>query len=487
MNVTLNPQYILKPDDGRAFLLTYDPIRAKEGEQYENVIHPIHAMILSFFNGDDINNSIDRASNYLQVSREKICNFVEKLYENKNPVRVKFGNKVLEFPPRTLIDSTEANRRTYLPEDFNYNELNISLGRHKTITDITLMVNNNCMTDCIYCYANRKKQKKQISVERIMELIDEAVSIGVRSFDIIGGDIFAYKHWKIIVKKLYESGFNTFVSTKVPIKEEDIKFLKDIKIQDIQISLDTLIPQNLCVIVNRSLDYVDNIRNTLNLLNAYEISTMIHTIICSKNCSIEDMKSLFSFINKKDHISVWRINYAKYSLYKSLEDFLDYRPNSVNMREIYQYLKSLNSDHIEIMAGGVNIPEIKKDRKAQAFLTNKRMLCTANYSHFFILPDGKVTICEQLYWNPNFIVGDASIQSISEIWDSDKAKKLYYLDKSLISRNSKCKACSIFDDCRQKMGGVCWRDIVAAYGQKNWDYPDPRCPKAPKQFYDVLI
>lgn len=34
-------------------------------------------------------------------------------------------------------------------------------------------------------------------------------------------------------------------------------------------------------------------------------------------------------------------------------------------------------------------------------------VCSALNSHLFILPDGKVTICEQLYWNPRFIIGDA--------------------------------------------------------------------------------
>jgi hypothetical protein len=38
--------------------------------------------------------------------------------------------------------------------------------------------------------------------------------------------------------------------------------------------------------------------------------------------------------------------------------------------------------------------------------------CSANSSHIFILPDGKVTIGEQLYWKPHFIIGDLSRQTI---------------------------------------------------------------------------
>lgn len=48
MKLILNPDYILKPEKGKALLLTADPFRAKNNEKLESVIHPIHAMILSF-------------------------------------------------------------------------------------------------------------------------------------------------------------------------------------------------------------------------------------------------------------------------------------------------------------------------------------------------------------------------------------------------------------------------------------------------------
>ena len=99
----------------------------------------------------------------------------------------------------------------------------------------------------------------------------------------------------------------------------------------------------------------------------------------------------------------------------------------------------------------------------------------------YILPDGKVTICEELYWNPNFIIGDITKQSISEVWNSDKAKRLYYLTQVEISEGSPCKTCSSFEECRgDNYKKICWRDTIKAYGHDKWDYPDSRCPLAPK-------
>ena len=54
MKLILNPEYMLKPEKGKALLLTTDPFRAKNNEKLESVIHPIHAMILSFFDGKEV-------------------------------------------------------------------------------------------------------------------------------------------------------------------------------------------------------------------------------------------------------------------------------------------------------------------------------------------------------------------------------------------------------------------------------------------------
>lgn len=41
MRTILNPYYILKPDNGRAFLQVKDEVRAKESERYNIILHPI--------------------------------------------------------------------------------------------------------------------------------------------------------------------------------------------------------------------------------------------------------------------------------------------------------------------------------------------------------------------------------------------------------------------------------------------------------------
>src|SRR5208337_3958023 len=93
--------------------------------------------------------------------------------------------------------------------------------------------------------------------------------------------------------------------------------------------------------------------------------------------------------------------------------------------------------------------------------------CSANSSHVVLLPDGKVTICEQLYWDPRFIIGDLSVQSIEEVWYSPRALELAFPKKLEFSDKSACKLCSIFDEC-YSYPNRCLADVLKAYGKENW-------------------
>jgi radical SAM protein with 4Fe4S-binding SPASM domain len=117
---------------------------------------------------------------------------------------------------------------------------------------------------------------------------------------------------------------------------------------------------------------------------------------------------------------------------------------------------------------------------------SNRAKCNGNLSSIFILPDGKVTYCEQLYWIENFIIGDISNSTIKEVWQSSKARSKYYRLQNEYRPVSPCHTCLEFKTCHYTKG-VCYKDIIEAYGEENWDFPDPRCPKAPeivtKMFY----
>lgn len=88
------------------------------------------------------------------------------------------------------------------------------------------------------------------------------------------------------------------------------------------------------------------------------------------------------------------------------------------------------------------------------------------------------SVCEQLYWNKNFVIGNICENTIKEVWNSSKAIGLWKRKQSSINPRSPCRTCSDFTSCFQA-SNRCYANIMKAYGMENFDYPDPRCLLSP--------
>ena len=83
-------------------------------------------------------------------------------------------------------------------------------------------------------------------------------------------------------------------------------------------------------------------------------------------------------------------------------------------------------------------------------------------------------MCEQLYWNKDFIIGDVMKSSIRDIWNSKKAENLFYIKQEDIPSDSRCSKCQDFVRCRETRQ-VCYREIIKKYGKTKWYYTDVKC------------
>ena len=75
-----------------------------------------------------------------------------------------------------------------------------------------------------------------------------------------GGDIFAFPDWKEVIRKVGQYGFTPLLSTKIPLKEDDIYFLKESGIKFLQFSLDSIFTSTLQTKVRVKEDYIDNVK-----------------------------------------------------------------------------------------------------------------------------------------------------------------------------------------------------------------------------------
>ena len=126
--------------------------------------------------------------------------------------------------------------------------------------------------------------------------------------------------------------------------------------------------------------------------------------------------------------------------------------------------------------------------KTKEDFIRRNQICFADTFFLSVLSNGAVTFCEMLYENQNFLLGNIKEQSLSEIWNSEKALKLFDYGQENIKKrkNNPCFTCDLYADCKQKLGKrICYVDVVKIYGNNFFELPDPRCPQALE--YDKLL
>lgn len=385
----------------------------------------------------------------------------------------------MSFPKKLLICTEKPINRNkeYQISDFSYIDApDYNTNRLEFPLNINLELNMQCLTDCCYCYADRKcSTKETLKTSRIIELIHEASNYNLKNFDINGGEVMLHPDIRIILKELKGCGFDPLVSTKIPLDIETLRFFKEIDLRKFQISLDSFDDNVLSRMLHTPKGYIDKIKRTLTNACKLNIEVGINTVLTKYNGDIQQIEALMQLLSEFNCIKRVRLNPTGYSLYNS---------NFNNIKLSIPELEAIESQ-LSIWQDlyGIRVSMSPYDCKymfSGKYKNEKfpiRALCTGNVWNMVILPDGKVTICEELYKKSNFIIGDVTENSIADVWNSKRALDLYNVAFNL-NKQGACSNCPDLYNCR-KGAGVCWKMVIMAYGDQYWDFPDPRCPKAP--------
>lgn len=489
----LNPAYYLRNDIHRAIIGTFEFPEMASGlyePHFLQPIHPIVAQALSFFSKNDgktLNELQNDIAEFFQLSLEQVAEIIQPMINNRHPLIQDYeGNKTM-LPTNLLIEPLGANRKeVYNPSGFIVDEvLDLQTTRLYKPIHAVLELTMRCMTDCIYCYADKRRHENNfLPTDLAIRFIKEAKSIGFTDIEINGGEVMLHPDIDKILMELASSGYFSLISTKIPLPEDKIKLLKEIGMTRVQISLDSLDPLKESKLLNVDNTYLPKLKKTMCLLDQYEFDWQINTVLTRINCNIHDIQELINELSKYNHVKGIKLSPIGYPMYKAPNTFETLRPTSDQLSSVKEYVNSIdieNSNYWILMTEEetANNYTCKKWEKFE-----QRSLCTANQKAFNVLPDGQVTICEELYWNPYFIIGDINKNDILEIWNSEKAKRLFFVQNDSFSNQSSCRSCRKIHDCRHNKG-VCWKMITMAYGNEHWDYPDPRCPEAPLPYNKI--
>lgn len=442
-------------------------------------IHPDLFFVFRLFNGQRTLQDIwDLQFKKHDITIQDFKQAIIPYVENKDVVITPLYEKFPQSIPKNFLIHNDSNIvRNDLLESLNINSikdnLDLTTQRLRIPNAMTLMLTTACVTDCVYCYADRPSVKNPISFDRLRVIIKEATDLRMTTIDLDGGDFFLYSHWRELLADLYQHGYCPQISTKHPITKEIIRDLQRIGVNKIQLSLDSIINDEVKKILKVGDDYLREVMKGIELLDSAGFEITIKPVITKFNDSVQSLNSMIDYLKQFDNIR--RINFtpADYSRFKRLSSYCSNRKQLSILNDICESRNEECEGRLSFL--GYNTPVLKEDKLR---LFSKRSICSGNAHSFFVLPDGKVTVCEQMYWHPFFILGDLNKQSIMEMWESEKALSLWNFSKEDVRDESPCKQCSDFEKCRRGLGN-CWRLAISAFGDDSYDYPAPDCPYAP--------
>lgn len=484
-----NSDYRFRNDTDRIVMYSGSTVHKGSTKDWTGFVHPIQAMLLGLFtDGRTFVEHCEDIASHFKISQQQAEEIMSQYVMNAECVYTKYNGIEVEFPQNVLIPlqvGEELPEYTFNSDDLQCQIVDLIKDRtHKAPLSALFILNNHCLTKCVYCYADRKTHCKELPTERVLAIIDEAAKLKFTNIDIVGGEVFLRKDWDRILRHLVDCGLSPlYISTKMPVTRGIIERLLHTGYDNVvQISLDSMNVHTLSELIGCQDGYLDKLLAGVKLLQENGFKIQFDTILTNLNCSEEELTALYEYIKRVCNLEYWEIRVPEISLY-SEETYKRAVFDVLELEKSCTFVRRLRDNaNIRIVLSD----EVLRSRHRSVAIGNGHFChgnCGMLYNRMIILPDGKVTCCEQLYWHPDFIIGDLKTQTIEEVWQSDKAKQLFCLRYGAVG-GGVCAGCKASGECTRSHRR-CVVSTMKAYGLSNWDFPDPDCVCAPES--DNLI
>ncbi len=473
MGLILSPEVKMRHDGSRAILFSVNSTNSINDTAFR-FLYPQQAVMLSLFDGKRDLNEIEKIVAFLfNLDLELASKEIESLLALHVNREQTIGSLIVDM---SRIDPEKA--RIYDPKDFiiSAGSIDMTDTRCKYPCSLIVLPTMRCFTSCRYCYADREGAKglEEFSLFLFERLLRDANECGIEAVDFSGGDLFCRDDAFDLIRLTFQNKLYPNIPTKYPLSKGQVEQLAEMGLSTIQISIDALDADIIDNLVATKAGYGRKILQTIDYLGEANIKVRTNTVLTPYN--VKDAIRLARYLAELPQ--VFKAHFTCYgrSLYRHEDKMFCHLEDITEFESELNEIKKEFPDKAIIFSGLPGDPYSgDKEKRASAFWD--RAFCTANRRGVVVLPDGRVTICEELYFHPDFIIGDLNKHSLLEIWNSPRALKLAHPDQSEV-HDGPCRDCSDFHICHEGLGR-CIRDALKAYGCDRGHWPDPRCPRAP--------
>lgn len=332
------------------------------------------------------------------------------------------------------------------------------------LEEIFISVTNRCNLNCFHCYASAGSsyENGELSKEELINIVDEAGKLGVKEFNITGGEPFIREDIFDILDQLDFWGIRFNLSTGGTLITPRIlnKLRKYKHCECTQVSVDG--PEEYHDYMRGRKGSFRRALRAIKLFKSEGLPIMVNSVLHRENLPYLEF---FSDLSLESDIFV-RLTLLNPMLGRARE-----RENIVlSPREIQQAVRFVNFKRKHNIKIAINLPPILLP--LEDIQSVGRTAC--GWPNFMcgILPNGDVTICPLASEHKALVAGNLKINSFQDIWYGNLFKELRNYDVRELK--GVCGKCII----REKCGGGCRLAAYLCYG--DFLAPYPMC----QDFYD---
>ncbi len=309
-----------------------------------------------------------------------------------------------------------------------------------------------CNMSCLHCGSRAGyKRENELSKEKALDVADELIALGCKYLSLIGGEVFLYRGWEKIARKLTDSNVTVNVITNGFIfGDKQVEEVRYANLSNVALSIDGM-ESNHNRIRNNPRSF-DRLKQTMDRLNKEEIPIGVNTTLLNSNFA--DIEELYYYI-LENNVKIWQLQLA--NPMGNFSNHTDQQISLKNIKMLTSFIKQKREENRITIYTGDNIGYYDENEIYIRGLPGNISYwsgCQAGLTVVGIDSIGNVKGCESLY-DDRFIEGNLNTESLSDIWYK-KGNFSYNRNFAPTLLSGKCEKCDMGVFCRAGCRGACF-------------------------------
>jgi len=333
-----------------------------------------------------------------------------------------------------------------------------------------------CNMRCLHCGSSAGKARKdELTMEECFRVADDLLSLGCQKIGFIGGEIFFYRGWEKVARRMSDGGaLVNIITNAYLLGDAEIARIKEANLSNVGISLDGM---------EKNHDLIRGIKGAYQkVLRAFERLNQegipIAVVTSLLDFNVADLDQLHDLL-VANGVEIWQLQIV--NAMGNIAGHPEYLLNQAKIGEITNFIREKRrAGALRVYAGD----DIGYFDENEVYLRSRPGTisvwngCQAGLRVVGIDSVGNVKGCESIY-SDKFIEGNLREESLAEIWTKE-GNFAYNRNFEVGMLTGACARCDKGSVCRGGCRGSSYFSSGSLFESRYCSYPGrPTCNTTP--------